>query len=328
MNFLARSINGAKFFRAYIKKTIYCDYPPLVLMVEPTNICNIRCGMCPNKIMTREKGFMSFELYKKLIDDNHDFIQSLNLFVLGEPLLNRRLPEMVLYAKNRNIKTVIFTNGTLLDKDLSRKLIIAGIDEISISFEGGSCLTENIFNNIKILLMEKKKINKHSPLICVRLINSGFAYEAVSGMIKNLKLLGVNYVLNVPIHDWTGKYSLGLKDKRLTNKVGKNYFHCVLPWSVLAVHWNGEVVGCCDDFDGEFIIGDINKTPKLFDIWNNNKMCFLRKMLADQMNGNINICKNCARLQLSPFKSPILENVLYELLAYCHSSFNYFRSRF
>ena len=45
---------------------------PLILMVEPTNICNLKCPMCPsgNGTMKRPLGKLDFENYKKLIDDS------------------------------------------------------------------------------------------------------------------------------------------------------------------------------------------------------------------------------------------------------------------
>jgi len=334
MNLSTKIVNGVKFLKTYINKGSYCNYPPLILMVEPTNVCNIQCGMCPNGIMTREKGYMSFNLYKRLIDNNNDFIQSLNLYVMGEPLLNLQLTAMVKYAKNKNIRTNIFTNGTLLTKDLSRKLIIAGTDEISVSFECVSCLSEyngkgadheDVFNNIKMLVRERNILKKYLPLLSVRFLNYGFTRKEFHDWRKRLRRAGVDYIWKVPMHDWTGMYSPVVKQNK---KLKKKYFHCVLPWGVLAVLWNGQVVGCCDDFDGKFLVGDINETPKLSDIWNNDKMLHLRKVLATRQYQKVDICKNCARLWLSPFKYPIFENALWELIVGYHNAWNKLRSKF
>jgi hypothetical protein len=47
----------------------YKDSPvPPSLQLEPTNFCNLRCVSCPRDNMTREKGFMEFNLFKKIID--------------------------------------------------------------------------------------------------------------------------------------------------------------------------------------------------------------------------------------------------------------------
>ena len=42
---------------------------PRKIQIEPTNICNARCVMCPLKDMKRKTGYMDFELYRKIIDE-------------------------------------------------------------------------------------------------------------------------------------------------------------------------------------------------------------------------------------------------------------------
>lgn len=50
---------------------------PLNLDIEPTNACNLRCTMCPRTIaiqkdketVLKNEGIMSFDTYKKIIDE-------------------------------------------------------------------------------------------------------------------------------------------------------------------------------------------------------------------------------------------------------------------
>jgi len=47
--------------------------------------------MCPNKDLKKEdKGFMDFDLYKKIVDESRDFIFEINLAHRGESLMLKK----------------------------------------------------------------------------------------------------------------------------------------------------------------------------------------------------------------------------------------------
>ncbi len=57
--------------------------------------------------------------------------------IRGEPLLHPDLPKFVAYAKEKGVLDVFFnTNATLLTKEKSIALINAGLDRMTVSFEG------------------------------------------------------------------------------------------------------------------------------------------------------------------------------------------------
>ena len=56
-----------------------------------------------------------------------------------EPLLNPHIHEIIAYAKKKGIiDTIINTNATQLTREMSIKLIDAGLDHIIYSFDGGT----------------------------------------------------------------------------------------------------------------------------------------------------------------------------------------------
>ncbi|GAH58289.1 unnamed protein product [marine sediment metagenome] len=79
---------------------------------------------------------MDLGLYKKIIDEVKNYVYDINLFHRGEPLLHPSIIDIISYANNKNIKTRIHTNSTLLTPELSRKIILSGLDLISFSFDG------------------------------------------------------------------------------------------------------------------------------------------------------------------------------------------------
>jgi len=86
---------------------------PFMLMVEPTNFCNLKCPLCPsgNGQMRRARGTMGLEDFKKLVDELGDEVFMMMLWNQGEPYINKCFNQMVRYASDRGIFTFTSTNG-------------------------------------------------------------------------------------------------------------------------------------------------------------------------------------------------------------------------
>ncbi|GAI28295.1 unnamed protein product, partial [marine sediment metagenome] len=160
----------------YILKKSNCNYMPIRLWVEITSRCNLKCRLCVNKdIPPSLKGDMDFDLYKKIINEATGSVYDINLFHRGEPLLHPKLIPIISYAKSRGIKTRIHTNATLLNPELSKKIILSGLDLISFSFDGYTEKTyeknrigasyEKSLNNIIDFLRIKKELKSKKPLL-------------------------------------------------------------------------------------------------------------------------------------------------------------------
>jgi hypothetical protein len=322
MNFLDELSGGAKFLSAYLRKKVICHYRPPMVLVEPTNNCNVKCIMCPHDKMLRQKGYMDFDLYKKLIKNNRGFIINLNLFLMGEPLLHPRIAEMASYARSFNIRTSIFTNATLIDKEKCQELLLSGINLITISFEGLEGHYESIriganykkvIDNIKNLVSMKNSLKIKSPQVIIKFINFNYKAQEIKKFVGKMKEIGVDKVWEVPLHGWPD-FRI---EKDEVNAGGrpfsKKYYPCVLPWSTMSVLWDGKVVGCCDDFEGKFVIGSINETPDLSKIWNSPKMISLRTKLAGKEYADLELCRICDRIGKPPFKYPIFQNAMWGL---------------
>ncbi|MBI1952754.1 MAG: radical SAM protein [Candidatus Omnitrophica bacterium] len=116
---------------------------PIHLDIESTGVCNLRCPFCATTMKNwgpEVPGYLKWELFTRIIDEGAaEGLFSIKLSFRGEPTLHPKLPEMVAYAKQKGILDVYFnTNATLLTGALIHRLIDAGLDRISISFEGTS----------------------------------------------------------------------------------------------------------------------------------------------------------------------------------------------
>ena len=150
---------------------------PFVLFIEPTNICNFECAFCPtgNKELLRQVNrrnmFMQLELFKKIVDDLKEFpdkLKLINLWKDGESLLHPEFPEMCEYLGKAGVaeKIKIRTNGTLLEKELNRRLIASGVSEIGISVEAVS--DEKYFALTKRKVSYKKLVSQVRELYRMR----------------------------------------------------------------------------------------------------------------------------------------------------------------
>src|SRR3989344_7757326 len=113
---------------------------PYLAMLETCNFCNLRCPTCttPQSKITRQKEILSFENCKKIIDNIKNDISVLLPWFSNEPLLNSDLSEIIKYAAENNIYTMVSTNAVLLTEKKGRELIEAGLDEILLCLDGTS----------------------------------------------------------------------------------------------------------------------------------------------------------------------------------------------
>ena len=120
---------------------------PFIVFVDPASACNFKCSFCPtgHRDMIAEtgryQGAMKFEVFQKVIDDLGEFerpIKVLRMYKDGEPFLNKRLADMVAYAKKSGFCEYIdtTTNGTFLTPERMGPIIEAGLDKINISVDG------------------------------------------------------------------------------------------------------------------------------------------------------------------------------------------------
>src|SRR3989338_1376887 len=101
-----------------------------------TNNCNLTCRHCyyNTGLEKRIIGNLDFSKALELIDDFPKHFKEI-VFTGGETLLYQHIFELAQYCKNKKLRVSVFTNGVLLNKINSKKLVDIGIDSISISLD-------------------------------------------------------------------------------------------------------------------------------------------------------------------------------------------------
>jgi radical SAM protein with 4Fe4S-binding SPASM domain len=274
---------------------------PLHLDIETTNVCNLKCPMCPRTILLDKKefssqGYMSKEEYKNIIDQAVKYgVKSIKLNYLGEPLLHKDVVWQVEYAKQQGILDVMMnSNGDLLSKELSHELLEAKLDKMFISFDSiapdiyetqrkGTSLgkvIDNLYYFVK--LRNEKYPNTHIRVSMVMYDTPEFRaqFEGLKSMWKNL-VDAVGY---------------GFYNERDTNKMGEypkvDGFYCEQLFQRMFLKYNGNVTVCCVDDKDEYIVGNWREQD-LKELWHSPAYKNIRQKHLENNYNCIDMCAKC-----------------------------------
>jgi len=102
-----------------------------------TSCCNLNCVHCYNDSGANVKSHESTTPEAKaVLDDLAGYGVPSVLFSGGEPLTRKDLFELIGYAVDKGLRTVISTNGTLIDAEKARHIKKIGVSYVGISLDG------------------------------------------------------------------------------------------------------------------------------------------------------------------------------------------------
>lgn len=102
-----------------------------------TRACNLKCVHCYNDSgVGKTANEVTTQQAKAVLDDLSEFGVPSVLFSGGEPLMRPDLFELIEYAGQLGLRTVISTNGTLITADIARKIKQAQVSYVGISLDG------------------------------------------------------------------------------------------------------------------------------------------------------------------------------------------------
>ena len=315
----ARLINYMRllfsFFISRIIRKVYFRGMPWALSVEPAGFCNLECPECPlgAGVLHRKGGFVSMELFKKILNESQPELAWLNLYFQGEPFLNKSLPDLISEAKKYKIYTSISTNGHFLNEENCRKIINSKLDELIISLDGISSETYlkyrkggdlgKVMNGITRLIEEKNKLRSPYPLITVQFIVFIHNEHEIPELINWCKVAKIDRLSlkSAQINDFgDGSIEPSSIEKYSRYKADNNgkYImkghlrnHCFRQWSSAVFSWDGQMTTCCYDKDLQFSPGNIDDAS-LRDLWNGGKLQHFRKQIISDKSV-FEMCRNC-----------------------------------
>lgn len=279
----------------FAKNKTISEYP-LLVDTELASICNLKCPMCytitdefKKKVKVK---VMDFELFKKIVDEIGGKVPALRLSLRGEPTLHPKFIDCVAYAKQKGIKEISFlTNCSKLTREFFEKIMLAGVDWITISIDGLDDVYEGIRKPLKfretfqkVLEMQdvKKQYGRHKPVIKIQAIWPSIKKDPNAYYQKfnsHVDLIAFN-----PLIDYLGND---------TDIVYEENFSCPQHYQRLVIGADGLAMMCSNDEEGSVIIGDANHET-IYNIWHGEKLNHVREQ-HKKRNGflEIPVCTKC-----------------------------------
>ncbi|MGR3301455.1 MAG: 12,18-didecarboxysiroheme deacetylase [Candidatus Scalindua sp.] len=99
--------------------------------------CNLKCVHCYSQSKDIEySGELNTKEAKAMLDGLAEYGAPVILFSGGEPLMRKDLMELITYAKDKGLRAVISTNGTLITEEKAEELKQFGLSYVGISLDG------------------------------------------------------------------------------------------------------------------------------------------------------------------------------------------------
>jgi MoaA/NifB/PqqE/SkfB family radical SAM enzyme len=137
-----------------------------------------------------------------IISQIADFCSPILVLSGGEPLYRPDIFQLARFATEKGIRVALATNGTLVTKQVARKIVDSGVRRVSISLDGADSQTHDTFRGIP------------------------GAFEAAIYGLRNLKELGMSVQIKTTIARLNSKQLPAVLD--LSREIGADALHTFL----------------------------------------------------------------------------------------------------
>lgn len=337
---LGSQLERFKYALATTKGWSYCPFPPRKIAIEPSSFCNLRCIHCAHgdsaegvSRMTRPKSNMSLDVFKKITDEASRF-RNRTKFVfamMGEPLMNKKMVEMIAYAHKKGVWTQLNTNAVLLSRKKGEELIDAGLDFMYLSLDG---ITRETYEKIRVRGDFERVLTNILDFIELKYqkgaldltIHIGMTAEIINRgeldfFVKEFSKLPLDAVYSPMLFNWLSAIEWADGPEAHAGKADlKDYPVCNTSWDVPGIQANGDFVPCLYDFDGRYSAGNVADNT-ILELWNNERLIKFRRAVLNRdyaaIEENGPMCSQCTILWNSHYQiKPGMRDALGQIFNY------------
>jgi MoaA/NifB/PqqE/SkfB family radical SAM enzyme len=268
--------------------------PPMFtrIQIQTVSWCNRSCAFCPSGKFPIPKAFMPLEIYHRIIDQLHDlrFAGRISPYLMNESLLDKRLPELIAYTRERcpDSWIAINTNGDALSEKLICRLFDAGLN----------CMDVNAYDNpaqyaAYVALAEHIAVRRDDITVTTGYLDPSFNRADLPRGIRILHCRDMT--------SWETRFGAKLSTPDLNNRAGNVPdsrrlttplpLGCARPFLQMYVNYRGEAVLCCNDWRFDVVMGDTAESS-LLEIWTNAAYRAYRHNLQ-RNNRAMPLCATC-----------------------------------
>jgi sulfatase maturation enzyme AslB (radical SAM superfamily) len=285
---------------------------PRRVTIETVFACNASCIMCPIDLPSKRiKGTMKQALFEKIIDSlvpHNDQIEMMDLFGLGEPLLDKKIFDRIKYVKDKGFRNIaISTNADLMDEGKQDKLLASGIDTLIFSIDGFKKRTheairvnldyDKVLENCLSIINKRDELDSATKFV-IRFIRQDSNREEWLPFKEfwTSKLQGDkgDLIVAYNVHTFGGSHSS--KDGLIGSEGRVEEIErkpCDLIFDILYILADGTVPLCNEDWlDADYRFGNCNDTDPI-EIFNAGKFHKVRERHACGEKAKMKICGDC-----------------------------------
>ena len=300
------------------------------LQIELSSECNFKgnggyCPMCsPMLTGERKKETMDQILFKNIVDSLPKTTKWLRFVGHGEPTSHPYVWHLIKYARSKDFRCFITSNGLSLTKEKIAEIEEANPDVLELDLDGLDEKTHKsyrrgsnysrLINAIESLSSLKRQGRINTKLVAQTIVlkqnedqidqirnyvhNLGFEHKATLASFGNRRLKNRNYLIKkyAPENDVFLRSTERSGEEALFTNAGNKRFVVDCPWMfscmVLA---DGTVVKCCYDFSAtDLVIGELNNANSLKDIWYSDRHYQVMREIASRQK-EICFASSCGR---------------------------------
>ncbi|MBC8277956.1 MAG: radical SAM protein [FCB group bacterium] len=289
-------------------RKLFFKAPPLILMIEPTNRCNFSCPLCDKGTgkLSRPEGSMSPEDQEEILKGAGPGLKMALLWNQGEPFINNKLTKMIGKLRERNVFTIVSTNGSLVSRN-AKDIVDSGLDELIISLDGSRRETYDLYRRggdfdeivAGVRRLAEVRGDRNKPLISLQFLLLKHNVDEIEDFKRLKEETGADRVLwkTVQVSSRSEADEYLPEDTQYTRyegrsdlRVKKKGFDCRRIIYSAVIDWNGNLVPCCFDKDENHLIGNVLQQG-FSKVWFSREMMKFRQDIAA---GNLpEMCHNC-----------------------------------
>jgi radical SAM protein with 4Fe4S-binding SPASM domain len=306
----------------------YLTSMPYIYIIDPCNVCNLRCPLCPtgNQTNDRPKKMMSLECFTGLIDQVRAYAIEVILHNWGESLLHPRIFDMIRYATDANIGVTISSHFNNVDDDMVERLIDSGLEHLTVSLDGA---TQEVYERYRVRgnldqaiaslrRLQQRKIERRSRTPVVEwqyIVMKHNEHEiplaramAADLRVERFRLLSVGLpfeeLANV---DLAGRWMSddpkfrGYDPKPIRDRGYLYDERCFYPYRAITINPDGGVAPCCAISHTRWDFGSVH-AQTIRELWNSKqyqsaRSLFSKRPIADPV---ATVCDRCPLYRQEP----------------------------
>lgn len=303
---------------------------PIVLRIDISPLCNLRCPTCihadpgRNEVLESQSfhagQLMTVDQYRRIIDECGSKSASVSLYAFGDPLVHPHLFRMCRIAREAGLNVHISTNLSfpLTDQRIER-LVKSGLTHLSVCVDGMSQAVYQltrvggridwVLSNLERICSFRRATGQVHPRIEVQYIKFQHNVDELDEALMRFEEIGVDEVTTFwgSLHNYVdcdpGTYAVhGPKKERFLP-------WCYWPYLSMAIKYNGDVIPCCNHRVGAQYsstadprtVGNVFRTS-VREVWNSPEYRAVRRLVCNpglvesDASLEASFCCDCSRI--------------------------------